>query len=149
MSLDDPADSSQVDALGDLYEYVRWHIDPLWRDDEQRIIRETGTWVRDAVLGDAVTAAIIAAAPATVLVSVPAPADEALLWPLEIAFADGAPLAARGDVSFVYCVGHSAAVPDVPRPSAAHPGGVPIPDRDRRQRPATEAARTGRADRAR
>ena len=48
-------------------EYVRWHIDPLWRDDEQRIIREIGTWARDAVLGDEVTAAIIAAAPATVL----------------------------------------------------------------------------------
>ena len=93
VALDGPADSSQVDAVGDLYEYVRWHIDPLWRDDEQRIIRETGTWTRDAVLGDAVTAAIVAAAPATVLVSVPAPADEALLWPLELAFADGAPLA--------------------------------------------------------
>jgi hypothetical protein len=107
VALDDPAESGQVDAFGDLYEYVRWHIDPFWRDDEQRIIRETGTWARDAVLGDAVTAAIVAAAPATVLVSVPAPADEALLWPLELAFADGAPLAARGDVSFVYCVGHS------------------------------------------
>jgi hypothetical protein len=114
VSLESPADSSQVDALGDLYEYVRWHIDPLWRDDEQRIIREIGTWARDAVLGDAVTAAIIAAAPATVLVSVPAPADEALLWPLELAFADGAPLAARGDVSFVYCVGHSTPVPADP-----------------------------------
>ena len=114
MSLDDPADSSQADAFGDLYEYVRWHVDPLWRDDEQRIITETGTWARDAVLGDAVTSAIIAAAPTTVLVSVPAPADEALLWPLELAFADGAPLAARGDVSFVYCVGHSTAVPDDP-----------------------------------
>ena len=114
MSLDDPADSSQADAFGDLYEYVRWHVDPLWRDDEQRIITETGTWARDAVLGNAVTSAIIAAAPTTVLVSVPAPADEALLWPLELAFADGAPLAARGDVSFVYCVGHSTAVPDDP-----------------------------------
>ena len=114
VSLDKLADSSQVDALGDLYEYVRWHIDPLWRDDEQRIIREIGTWARDAVLGDEVTAAIIAAAPATVLVSVPAPAEDALLWPLEIAFADGAPLAARGDVSFVYCVGHSTPVPDGP-----------------------------------
>jgi CHAT domain len=114
VALDDPADSNQVDAFGDLYDYVRWHIDPLWRDDEQRIITETGTWARDAVLGDAITAAIIAAAPATVLVSVPAPADAALLWPLELAFADGAPLAARGDVSFVYCVGHSTPVPDDP-----------------------------------
>jgi hypothetical protein len=91
---------------------VRRHVDPLWRDDEQRIIRETGTWAREAVLGNAVTAAIIAAAPATVLVSVPAPADEALLWPLELAFADGAPLAARGDVSFVYCAGDSSPGPD-------------------------------------
>jgi hypothetical protein len=114
VALDDPADSSQVDAFCDLYEYVRWHIDPLWRDDEQRIIRETGTWARDAVLGDTITAAIVAAAPATVLVSVPAPADEALLWPLELAFADGAPLAARGDVSFVYIVGDSAPAPDEP-----------------------------------
>ncbi len=114
VSLDDPVDSSRVDALGDLYEYVRWHVDPLWRDDEQRIITETGTWARDAVLGDAVTAAIIAAAPATVLVSVPAPAHGALLWPLELAFADGAPLAARGDISFVYCVGRSTPVPDDP-----------------------------------
>ena len=48
VSLDDPADSSQVDALGDLYGYVRWHIDPLWRDEEQRIIPETSTGVRDA-----------------------------------------------------------------------------------------------------
>jgi tetratricopeptide (TPR) repeat protein len=114
VALDNPADSSQVDAFGDLYEYVRWHIDPLWRDDEQRIIGEIGTWTRDAVLGDAITAAIVAAAPATVLVSVPPPADEALLWPLELAFADGAPLAARGDVSFVYCVGDSAPAPDDP-----------------------------------
>ena len=57
VSLDDPVDSSQVDAFGDLYEYVRWHVDPLWRDDEQRIIRETGTWAMNQVLGDAVTAA--------------------------------------------------------------------------------------------
>jgi tetratricopeptide (TPR) repeat protein len=114
VSLDDPVDSSQVDAFGDLHAYVRWHADPLWRDDEQRIITETGTWARDAVLGVAITAAIVAAAPATVLVSVPAPADGALLWPLELAFADGAPLAARGDVSFVYCVGNSTPVPDDP-----------------------------------
>jgi hypothetical protein len=114
VALDAPADASQADAFGDLYDYVRWHIDPLWRDDEQRIIRETGTWARDAVLGDAITTAIVAAAPATVLVSVPAPADEVLLWPLELAFADGAPLAARGDVSFVYCVGDSTPVPDEP-----------------------------------
>ena len=66
------------------------------------------------MLGDAITDAITAAAPATVLVSVPAPAEQALLWPLDLAFANGAPLALRGDISFVYCMGRSGAVPDDP-----------------------------------
>jgi tetratricopeptide (TPR) repeat protein len=114
VSLDGAPDSDQAAAFGDLHEYVRWRADPLWRDDEPRIIRETGIWARHAVLGDAIIDAITAAVPATVLVSVPSPADQALLWPLELAFADGAPLAARGDVSFVYCLGRSAAVPDDP-----------------------------------
>jgi hypothetical protein len=112
VSLDGAQDSDHVAALGDLHEYVRWRADPLWRDDEPRIIREIGIWARQAVLGEAIIDAITAAAPATVLVSAPSPADQALLWPLELAFADGAPLAARGDVSFVYCLGRSSAVLD-------------------------------------
>ncbi|MGH3278069.1 MAG: CHAT domain-containing protein [Trebonia sp.] len=114
VSLDSTPDSDQVTAFGDLYDYVRWHADPLWDDDEPRIIREIGMWARDAVLGEAITIAITTAAPATVLVSVPPPADQALLWPLELAFADGAPLAARGDVSFVYGIGRPGAVPEAP-----------------------------------
>lgn len=114
VSLDSGPNTDQVAAFGDLHEYVRWHADPVWRDDEPRLIRKIGIWARDAVLGEAITTAITAAAPATVLVSVPAPADQVLLWPLELAFADGAPLAARGDVSFVYCMGRSGAVPDAP-----------------------------------
>jgi CHAT domain/AAA ATPase domain len=114
VSLDSRADSDQLAAFGDLYEYVRWHADPLWRDDEPRIIRQTGIWARHAVLGDAITDAIAAAVPATVLVSVPAQADQALLWPLELAWADGAPLSAREDVSFVYAMGRSRAVPGDP-----------------------------------
>ena len=73
VSLDGTPDSDQVAAFCDLYEYVRWHADPVWHDDEPRIIRKTGIWARHAVLGDAITDAITAAAPATVLVSVPAP----------------------------------------------------------------------------
>jgi CHAT domain/AAA ATPase domain len=114
VSLDGQADADQVTAFGDLHDYVRWHADPLWDDDEPRIVRETGAWARDAVLGEAIVTAITAAAPATVLVSVPPPADQALLWPLELAYADGAPLAARGDVSFVYCLGRPGAVPAPP-----------------------------------
>jgi hypothetical protein len=114
VSLDGTADSDQVAAFRDLYEYVRWHADPVWHDDEPRIIRKTGIWARHAVLGDAITDAITAAAPATVLVSVPAPADQALLWPLELACANGSPLAVRGDISFVYCMGHSGVVLDDP-----------------------------------
>jgi hypothetical protein len=58
VSLDGTPDSDHVTAFGDLYEYVRWHADPLWHDDEPRIIRETGIWARHAVLGDAITTAI-------------------------------------------------------------------------------------------
>lgn len=116
VSLDDPADSEHAAAFGDLYEYVRWHADPLWHDDEPRIIAKTGEWAGRAVLGEEIISAIIAAAPVTVLVTVPEPADQALLWPLELAYADGAPLAARGDVSFVYCLGTQPASPsDGPR----------------------------------
>jgi hypothetical protein len=114
VALDGTADSDQLAAFGDLYEYLRWHADPQWYGDEPPIVRATALWARRAVLGDAITTAITAAAPVTVLVSVPAPADQALLWPLELAFADGAPLAVRGDVSFVYCLGRSGAVPGEP-----------------------------------
>jgi tetratricopeptide (TPR) repeat protein len=97
------AGSAEVAAFGDLYGYVRSYAAPDRRAaDEARIVERAGRWAGRAVLGEAVGAAIAAAAPVTVRVSVPADARAALQWPLELAYVNGEPLARRGDVSFVY-----------------------------------------------
>jgi hypothetical protein len=57
------------------------------------------------LLGEAVGAAIaraVRSGPVTVRVTVPAEAGRVLSWPLELAYVNGAPLAARGDVTLVY-----------------------------------------------
>ena len=98
----DPA-SDEVAAFGDLYGYARSHAAPDRRTaSETGITERAGAWAGRVLLGDSVGAAIAAAAPVTVRVSAPAPADFALWWPLELAHADGVPLAARGDVTLVY-----------------------------------------------
>jgi hypothetical protein len=51
-------DSDLLTAFGDLHEYVPWHADPLCLDDEPRIIRKTGIWAKDVVIGEAITATI-------------------------------------------------------------------------------------------
>ena len=96
-------DSDEVTAFGNLHDYALWHESPdYWRADEVRIMRQAGTWAGRALLGEVITAAITAAAPVTVRVSVPEALDRVLLWPLELAYAGDAPLASRGDVAFVY-----------------------------------------------
>ena len=100
----DPA-SDEVARFNDLYGYARWHASPDRRAaDEARIVAEAGSWVGRVLLGEAVGTAIADAAPVTVRVAVPAEAEPALLWPLELAHAGGRPLAARGDVTLVYDV---------------------------------------------
>jgi hypothetical protein len=54
------------------------------------------------VLGEEVGRAIVAAAPATVRVQVPAGAEFLVFRPWELAHVGGVPLAARGDVALVY-----------------------------------------------
>ena len=61
------------------------------------------------LLGESVGAAILAEAPVTVKVRVPSALERVLLWPLELAHVDGKPLAAQGDVTFVYDI-----APDAP-----------------------------------
>jgi tetratricopeptide (TPR) repeat protein len=98
----DPA-SDEVAAFGDLYGYARSHAAPDRRTiSETGIVERAGAWAGQALLGESVGAAIAAAAPVTVRVSAQAPTDFVLWWPLELAHADGAPLAARGDVTLVY-----------------------------------------------
>jgi hypothetical protein len=68
-------------------------------------VGEAGAWAGRALLGEPVGVAIAGAAqsgPVTVRVSVPAELDRVLTWPLELAHVNGKPLAALGDVPFVY-----------------------------------------------
>jgi hypothetical protein len=98
----DPADDDLA-AFGDLYQYVGEHASPDHpAEDEARIVTRAGTWAGRVLLGEAVGAAIVSAAPVTVRVCVPAELDRVLGWPLELAYAGGVPLAARGDVTLVY-----------------------------------------------
>jgi hypothetical protein len=98
----DPA-SDDVVAFGDLYECARWRAAPDRRDeDEARVVARAGAWAGRELLGEQVGAAIVAAAPVTVRVSVPDVLGHVLGWPVELAHVAGVPLAARGEVALVY-----------------------------------------------
>jgi hypothetical protein len=98
----DPA-SEKVAAFRNLYEFARWRAAPdRRRADQFKIVADAGAWAGRELLGEDIGAAIAAEAPTWVRVSVPAPADQIMMWPLELAHANGRPLAARGDVSLVY-----------------------------------------------
>ena len=92
-------DAPEVRGFGDVYRYVRSYAAPDRRaEDEARLVAELGVWAGRVLLGERVGAAIVSAAPVTVRVT----AGFAVGWPLELAHVNGVPLAARGDVSFVY-----------------------------------------------
>jgi tetratricopeptide (TPR) repeat protein len=96
-------DGDEVAAFGDLYGYARWHAAPdRLAAGETEIVDRAGAWAGSVLLGEPICSAIVAAAPVTVRVSAPASVS---LWPLELAHAGGRPLAARGDVTFVYDIG--------------------------------------------
>jgi tetratricopeptide (TPR) repeat protein len=103
------ASEVEIARFRDLYQYARLYSAPDRRvADGARIVADAGAWARSVLLGERLTAAIAAAAPVTVRVTIPAPAESVLLWPLELAHDRGRPLAARGDVSFVYDIGGDA-----------------------------------------
>jgi tetratricopeptide (TPR) repeat protein len=90
-------------AFTDLYRYLRWNAVPDRRTaSEAEIAIRVGAWAAEAVLGPDVCDAIMAAAPVTVRVVVPERAGFMLSWPLELVYAGGRPLAARGDVTLAY-----------------------------------------------
>jgi CHAT domain len=92
-------DAVEMRAFSDVHGYVRAYAAPDRRaEDEQRLVAELGVWAGRVLLGERVGAAIVRAAPVTVRVT----AGFAVGWPLELAHVGGRPLAARGDVSFVY-----------------------------------------------
>jgi len=96
----DPA-SWQYEAFGDLRRYLRWHCAPDRRaEDEARIVDEVSAWIGTHVLGPAVGDALARRRPATVRVVVPTEAAGLLYRPLELAHAQGRPLAVQ-DVTLV------------------------------------------------
>jgi hypothetical protein len=113
-------DSSGQDLsqFSDLYGYERTYAAPDRRiEDGTRFTRLAGEWAGRELLGESVGAAILAEAPVTVKVRVPAAVERVLLWPLELAHADGKPLAAQDDVTFVYDI-----APDAPARRKAEVG---------------------------
>jgi hypothetical protein len=95
------AASWQYEAFGDLRWYLQWHSAPDRRaEDEARIVAEVGAWIGSQVLGPAVAAALGERRPATVRVIVAPPAVDLLYRPLELAHANGKPLAVQ-DVTLV------------------------------------------------
>src|SRR5437773_1774638 len=96
----------ELAALTDLHRYLRWQADPDRRvDSEAELLERVGGWLGTRVLGEAVGAAIVAAAPVTVRVQVPDRLGFLLFAPLELAHVGGEALARRGDVSLVFDVG--------------------------------------------
>jgi CHAT domain len=101
-------DPAEVRAFSDVYGYVREYAAPDRRaEDGARLVSELGAWAGRVLLGERIGAAIINAAPVTVRVT----AGFAAGWPLELAHVGGVPLAARGDVSFVYAPAGKAGPP--------------------------------------
>ena len=103
-------ESRDLAIFADLDSYIYSYAAPDRRvDDGARFVRQAGEWAGRELLGEAVGAAILAEAPVTVRVTVPDTLGRVLLWPLELAYAGGKPLAAHGDVTLVYDVAPPAA----------------------------------------
>ncbi len=69
---------------------------------ETELVGRIGAWIGSAALGEQIGRAIVAAAPVTVRVQVPAEAEFLAFRPWELAHVGGVPLAARGDVALVF-----------------------------------------------
>jgi hypothetical protein len=109
----------EYEAMNRLQFQVRWQADPQRPLASQaEFLARVGRWMGEQVLG-AVGEALVEQAPATALVVVPAGAEVLVQWPLELAWADGAPLAVQ-DVSLVFDVGD---------PDRAGPAKVPVGER--------------------
>jgi hypothetical protein len=105
----------ETEAFEDLYRFLRWRADPDRRvASEAELVGRVGAWIGSAALGETVGRAIVAAAPVTVGVQVPAGAEFLAFRPWELAHVGGMPLAARGDVALVYELPGPAGVPKAP-----------------------------------
>ena len=104
------AKSWQYEAFTDLLGYLSWHATPDTRAaDEARILGELGEWIGSEVFGP-IAAVLRARRPVTVTVAVPGDARVLAFRPLELAHADGKPLAVQ-DVTLVMAPGAGPAGP--------------------------------------
>jgi tetratricopeptide (TPR) repeat protein len=100
----------ETEAFENLHRFLRWRADPDRRvASEAELVGRVGAWIGSVALGERVGRAIVAAAPVTVRVQVPAAAEFLASRPWELAHVGGVSLAARGDVGLVY---------DLPGPAA-------------------------------
>jgi CHAT domain len=96
--------SPEFKAMTRLQFRVRWQADPQRPlASEAEFLDRVGRWMGQQVLGE-VGEALVERSPATALVVVPTGAEVLVHWPLELAWAEGAPLAVQ-DVSLVLDVG--------------------------------------------
>jgi len=97
----DPAHTF-YDAFLDLRDYLARYASPDHRTaDETRLLGEIGAWLGEQVLGKVGTAILRYGTPVTVRVLLPPEAEALLQRPLELAHANGQPLAQQ-DVSLVF-----------------------------------------------
>jgi hypothetical protein len=94
---------ADTEAFEGLDRYLLWRADPDRRVvSETELVGRVGAWIGSMALGEQVGRAIVAAAPVTVRVRVPAGAEFLAFRPWELAHVGGVPLAVRGDVALVY-----------------------------------------------
>jgi hypothetical protein len=107
--------SAEVEAFEELYRFLRWRADPDRRvASEAELLDRVGAWIGSVALGEKIGRVIVSTTPVTVRVQVPDGAEFLAFRPWELAYVDGVPLAARGDVTLVYDLPSPAGVVKAP-----------------------------------
>lgn len=110
--------STEASAFTDFYRFLRWNAAPDRRvDDEAAWVDRVGAWAGRELLGELLGQRLVKRAPVTVRMVLPAGAEYLALWPWELAWAQGQPLA-RHKVGLVIETAAAAAVGSRPVGSA-------------------------------
>ena len=90
-------------AFQDMPRYMRWHASiDSWHEDEDRIIREVATWVRENVFGGEICRMIEDRAPCSIRVLIPPDARFLLYYPLDVMRLDAGSALLSSELSFVF-----------------------------------------------
>lgn len=86
--------STEMSAFTDFYRFLRWNAAPDRRvADAAAWVDRIGEWAGREVLGELLGQRMVKRAPTTVRVVLPVEAEHLALWPWELAWAQGRPLA--------------------------------------------------------